>query len=104
MFSLRPERGRHLFGPIGERSRGRAGGCRRRSAVVHPELNVLTALLAGLVSFVSPCVLPLVPSYLSYLTGTSLEDLKVETSAQARARIFGHAIAFVCGFSVIFIL
>lgn len=104
MVSLRPKRGRHLFGPASERGRGRAGDSRRRSAVVHPELNVLTALLAGLVSFVSPCVLPLVPSYLSYLTGTSLEDLKVETSAQARARIFMHAIAFVCGFSAIFIL
>jgi cytochrome c-type biogenesis protein len=71
---------------------------------VHPELNVLTAFLAGLVSFVSPCVLPLVPSYLSFLTGTSLEDLKVETSAQARAHILGHALAFVGGFTVIFVL
>ena len=71
---------------------------------VHPEVNVLTAFLAGLVSFVSPCVLPLVPSYLSFLTGTSLEDLKAETSAKAKARILAHAIAFVCGFTVIFVL
>src|SRR5580704_12254339 len=71
---------------------------------MHPELNFLTAFLAGLVSFVSPCVLPLVPSYLSFLTGTSLEDLKAETSLQARARVFGHALAFVCGFTVIFVL
>lgn len=67
-------------------------------------LNVLTAFLAGLVSFVSPCVLPLVPSYLSFLTGTSLEDLKAETSAEAKARIFAHALAFVGGFTVIFVL
>jgi cytochrome c-type biogenesis protein len=68
------------------------------------QLNVLTAFLAGLVSFVSPCVLPLVPSYLSFLTGTSLEDLKAETSTEAKARIFAHALAFVGGFTVIFIL
>jgi cytochrome c-type biogenesis protein len=71
---------------------------------MHPELNVLTAFLAGLVSFVSPCVLPLVPSYLSFLTGTSLEDLKSQASAEARARVFGHALAFVAGFTVIFVL
>jgi cytochrome c-type biogenesis protein len=67
-------------------------------------LNVVTAFLAGLVSFVSPCVLPLVPSYLSFLTGTSLEDLKAEDSASAKVRVFTHALAFVCGFTVIFVL
>jgi cytochrome c-type biogenesis protein len=67
------------------------------------QLNVATAFLAGLVSFVSPCVLPLVPSYLSFLTGTSLEDLKIESSSQAKARVFAHALAFVAGFTVIFV-
>jgi cytochrome c-type biogenesis protein len=61
------------------------------------------AFLAGLVSFVSPCVLPLVPAYLSLLTGESVEDLKAETAAQARVQTFAHAIAFVLGFSSIFI-
>jgi cytochrome c-type biogenesis protein len=61
------------------------------------------AFLAGLVSFVSPCVLPLVPAYLSLLTGESLEDLKAETAATARAQTMGHAVAFVLGFSVVFI-
>jgi cytochrome c-type biogenesis protein len=69
-----------------------------------PHLNVATAFLAGLVSFVSPCVLPLVPSYLSFLTGTSLEDLKVESSAQAKLHVLGHALAFISGFTVIFVL
>ena len=69
-----------------------------------PHLNVLTAFLAGLVSFVSPCVLPLVPSYLSFLTGTSLEDLKTQDAAAEKARVLAHAIAFVCGFTVIFVL
>ena len=69
-----------------------------------PHLNVLTAFLAGLVSFVSPCVLPLVPSYLSFLTGTSLEDLKTQDSAAEKARVLAHAVAFVCGFTLIFVL
>jgi cytochrome c-type biogenesis protein len=61
------------------------------------------AFLAGLVSFVSPCVLPLVPAYLSLLTGESLEELRAQPSATARAQTLAHAIAFVIGFSVIFV-
>ncbi len=67
------------------------------------QLNILTAFLAGLVSFVSPCVLPLVPSYLSFLTGTSLEDLKSETASQAKGRVIAHACAFIAGFTLVFI-
>ncbi len=66
------------------------------------QLNIATAFLAGLVSFVSPCVLPLVPSYLSFLTGTSLEDLKSDTTAETKRRVFTHALAFIAGFTVIF--
>ena len=61
------------------------------------------AFLAGLVSFVSPCVLPLVPAYLSLLTGESLEDLRAETNVEARRRTLFHALAFVIGFSLIFV-
>jgi cytochrome c-type biogenesis protein len=61
------------------------------------------AFLAGLVSFVSPCVLPLVPAYLSLLTGESVEDLAAEMGTSARLRTLGHAVAFVLGFSAIFI-
>jgi cytochrome c-type biogenesis protein len=67
------------------------------------QVNLATAFLAGLVSFISPCVLPLVPSYLSFLTGTSLEDLKAESSGQAKARVFLHALCFVAGFTVVFV-
>lgn len=63
----------------------------------------LAAFAAGFVSFVSPCVLPLVPAYLSLLTGESVEDLKAETAARARVQTLAHAIAFVLGFSLIFI-
>jgi len=69
---------------------------------VNVQLNVATAFLAGLVSFVSPCVLPLIPAYLSFLTGSSLEELKAEQTSAQRARVMGHAIAFVVGFTVVF--
>ena len=66
-------------------------------------VNVLTAFLAGLVSFVSPCVLPLIPAYLSFLTGSSLEELKAHSDAASRTRVMLHALAFVAGFTLVFI-
>ena len=60
-----------------------------------------TAFLAGLISFLSPCVLPLVPGYVSYVTGSSLEDLR---SGQADPRrVMPLAFAFVLGFSTVFV-
>ncbi len=67
-------------------------------------LNVATAFLAGLVSFVSPCVLPLIPAYLCFLTGSSLEELKVQRDAATRRRVLAHALAFIAGFTAIFML
>jgi len=59
---------------------------------------------AGFVSFISPCVLPLVPAYLSLLTGTSLEELQAEESAsELRVIALGHATAFVIGFTLVFV-
>ena len=69
---------------------------------MNPDLNILTAFLAGLISFVSPCVLPLIPAYLSFLTGSSLEELKAQSDAVSRARTMLHALAFVAGFTVVF--
>lgn len=57
------------------------------------------AALAGLVSFLSPCVLPLVPGYLSYVTGMSGTDLR----AHRRGRMLAGGLLFVLGFSVVFI-
>ncbi len=65
-------------------------------------VNILTAFLAGIVSFVSPCVLPLIPAYLSFLTGSSLEELKAQSDAASRARVMMHALAFVGGFTLVF--
>ena len=66
--------------------------------------TILAALLAGLVSFLSPCVLPLVPPYLVYLAGASLErlaDAKVEP--RVRWETIAAAVLFVAGFSTVFV-
>lgn len=64
-------------------------------------IGLPAAFLAGLVSFLSPCVLPLVPGYLSYVAGTSLEELR--DRAASRLKALGHAVAFVLGFSTVFV-
>ncbi|EKF17363.1 cytochrome c biogenesis CcdA family protein [Nitratireductor pacificus] len=62
------------------------------------------ALLAGLLSFVSPCVLPIVPPYLAWLAGLSFEELNADTlQAGRRRRIILAAIAFVLGFTTVFV-
>ena len=67
-------------------------------------ITVGIAFLAGLVSFVSPCVLPLVPAYLSLLTGSTLEELQGrEGDRGLRALAVGHAIAFILGFTLVFV-
>ncbi|GAC1421463.1 MAG: cytochrome c biogenesis protein CcdA [Candidatus Velthaea sp.] len=71
---------------------------------MQPQINILTAFAAGLLSFVSPCVLPLIPAYLSFLTGSSLEELKAERDASQRTRVLLHALAFIAGFTAIFML
>ena len=67
------------------------------------EVTVGGALLAGLISFVSPCVLPIVPPYLAYLAGVSLDELSSDDSTGARTRIAASALAFVLGFSTVFV-
>lgn len=63
------------------------------------DLNIAFAAFAGLVSFLSPCVLPIIPGFLSYLAGASLKE-----SGAKRWPIFANSLFFVLGFSVIFAL
>jgi len=67
------------------------------------EVNVWIAFWAGLASFISPCCLPLYPSYLSYITGISVSQLKSQENAKAiRFRTLSHSFFFVLGFSIVF--
>lgn len=61
------------------------------------------AFLAGLASFLSPCVLPLIPSYITYISGMSFEELRAGAIGRARRLAFTHSLAFIAGFSVVFI-
>lgn len=68
------------------------------------EVNFYLAFLAGVVSFLSPCVMPLIPSYITFITGMSFEQL---TSGQDRKRAMrltiANSLAFILGFSIVFI-
>jgi cytochrome c-type biogenesis protein len=67
------------------------------------DISYPAAMGAGLLSFLSPCVLPLAPPYLCYLAGTSLEALAVEGEADARRDTVIAAVLFVAGFSTVFV-
>jgi cytochrome c-type biogenesis protein len=62
----------------------------------------LAAFVAGLVSFLSPCVLPLVPGYVSLISGVGVEELKVQETHVLR-KVMLNSIAFIIGFSIVFI-
>ncbi len=69
-----------------------------------PDVNILAALFAGLISFLSPCVLPLVPPYLVYLAGASMERLAdAEPEPQVKRATFIASLLFVAGFSTVFV-
>lgn len=68
------------------------------------DVSVWGAFLAGLLSFVSPCVLPLVPPYLAWLAGVSFEELRDDSAGSAqKRRIVLAALAFVLGFTTVFV-
>ncbi len=69
-----------------------------------PNVTIAAALVAGTLSFLSPCVLPLVPPYLIYLTGTSLERFAdAEPEPRVRRETIAAAVLFVLGFSTVFV-
>ncbi|MGE3402413.1 MAG: cytochrome c biogenesis CcdA family protein [Vicinamibacterales bacterium] len=65
-------------------------------------VTLLAAFGAGLLSFVSPCVLPLIPGYLSYISGLSLDEMR-EASGAPRRQVLLASAAFILGFSIVFI-
>jgi cytochrome c-type biogenesis protein len=68
------------------------------------DVSLPAALLAGLISFLSPCVLPLVPPYIVYLTGATIEHVASEESVRAQRRaVMLSALLFVLGFSTVFV-
>ncbi|SFA75646.1 cytochrome c-type biogenesis protein [Lentibacillus halodurans] len=67
------------------------------------EVNVFIALGAGFLSFISPCVLPLYPAFLSYITGMSVNELKNENKMLTRKSLL-HTVFFLLGFSMVFIM
>lgn len=68
-------------------------------------ITYIGAFLAGLLSFLSPCVLPLIPSYITYITGLSFSDLDAEHPDHVvRQKTMLHSLAFVSGFTIVFVL
>jgi cytochrome c-type biogenesis protein len=67
-------------------------------------VTLLAAFAAGFLSFVSPCVLPLIPGYISFVSGVSLEEMRGDSQARAtRSQVFLTSLAFVLGFSIVFV-
>jgi cytochrome c-type biogenesis protein len=67
------------------------------------DVSVGGAFVGGLLSFASPCVLPLVPPYLAYIGGVSIEQLREQGAAKARVQVLLAALCFVAGFSTVFV-
>jgi cytochrome c-type biogenesis protein len=68
------------------------------------DVNVFVAFAAGVFSFLSPCVLPLIPSYLSFVSGVSLDEMRSEQArSRVRWRMVLNSVAFIIGFSLVFV-
>jgi cytochrome c-type biogenesis protein len=72
---------------------------------LNQSVSLLAAFAAGFLSFVSPCVLPLIPGYISFVSGASMDEMRGGGGAAvtSRAQIFFTSLAFVIGFSIVFI-
>jgi len=67
-------------------------------------IGVLAAFAAGIVSFLSPCVLPLVPGYVSYLAGHAITNRRADSVSLARVHAVALSLCFVFGFSTVFVI
>jgi len=69
------------------------------------EVSIIISFGAGLLTFLSPCILPLFPSYITYITGKSFEDIKTSGQALNIRKITAiHSLFFILGFSIVFVL
>src|SRR5690625_360412 len=66
-------------------------------------VGAFLAIGAGALSFLSPCVLPIFPAYMSYITGISVKDLQGEHDKKIRSKLLGHSLFFLLGVSLVFI-
>jgi cytochrome c-type biogenesis protein len=66
-------------------------------------VTLIAAFGAGFLSFISPCVLPLIPGYLSFVSGVSLEEMRDDSAVAARRHVVVTSLAFVLGFSIVFV-
>jgi cytochrome c-type biogenesis protein len=67
------------------------------------QVTYLAALVAGILSFISPCVLPLIPGYISFVSGVSLDEMRTTSTVSSRRQVVFASLAFVLGFSLVFI-
>ena len=65
--------------------------------------GMILAIGAGALSFLSPCVLPIFPAYLSYITGISVKELQTSSSVKIRSTLLKHSLFFLAGVSLVFI-
>jgi len=68
------------------------------------DVTIPLAFMGGILSFASPCVLPLVPSYISFVTGISFEELTSDNSAELKKVILLNSVMFILGFSSVFVI
>src|SRR5205809_6647296 len=79
--------------------------CRRQAGTIKLMSSLplpIAAFLAGLISFLSPCVLPLVPGYVSLISGAGVEELK-SSESQLLRKLMLNSMGFIVGFSVVFV-
>lgn len=67
------------------------------------QVTYFAAFVAGILSFISPCVLPLIPGYISFVSGASLDEMRGTGARAARGQVIVTSLAFVLGFSLVFI-
>lgn len=71
---------------------------------MNTDVSLIAAFAAGFLSFVSPCVLPLIPGYISFVSGVSVEEMRADAPpATSRLQVFVTSLAFVIGFSLVFV-